>query len=79
MEVLVTACCGPGGLKGSHLDCSLEGHKRAGFSHSNFPSWPQFGLVIFFKSVVTKILFHLGFYSGKNSQFSRVFIKNQPH
>lgn len=37
------------------LDCS-ESHYRAGFGHSNFPSWLQFRSVTFFESSKRKML-----------------------
>lgn len=55
--IAVCSLAGPGGLKGLTWDCFLLRHKRMAFSHNNFYSWPKFGKVTFFKSLMTKIVF----------------------
>lgn len=56
---------------------SSWGCERIGFSHSNYPSCPQFRSVTFFESSLTEMLFYLGWYLGTKNKFTRLFIKNR--
>lgn len=75
-RLLVASCCGPGELKGSHLGLLLIGSRETWFQ-SYFPSQPQWESVTFFESLIIKMLFHLGCYSGKDDKFPRLFVKIQ--